>query len=156
MNRWHGWLVLALVPAFGQVPSAQAGSIYKCTVKGSTIYQDQPCSADKPDAGKLSGTTDPLVGNDPGALIEGIRDLAERDRGLRARHDRELEQLRARMAGVDDEQTQRREVDEFNRSWQERFTENRQRQQALLDRLRELCPGGASGGSGRHTCNRAR
>lgn len=158
MKRWHGWLALALMPVFGSMPVAHAGAIYKCTVEGSTVYQDQPCSADKPDAGRLSGPAvqpaDPVAGNDPSALIAGIRTLADRDRQLQAQHDRELDALKARMAGVHDEQVQRREVDQFNRGWQERFGESRQKREALVDRLRALCPGGASGGPRGTICHR--
>ncbi|WP_426701559.1 hypothetical protein ACPPVV_00660 [Rhodanobacter sp. Col0626] len=157
MKRWHGWLVLALVPAFARAPPAQAGAIYKCMVKGAAVYQDQPCSTGNPEAGRLSGPSsqrgDPVAGNDPGALIRGIGDLTERDGQLQAQHDRELDQLRARMAGVRDEQVQRREVGQFNRGWQERFAENSRRREALVNRLRELCPGGASGNSRGHTCH---
>ncbi|MHB1059136.1 MAG: hypothetical protein ACYC0F_14755 [Rhodanobacter sp.] len=158
MKRWHGWLAVALVPVFGPVPAAQAGAIYKCTVRGSAVYQDQPCSAGKPDAGRLSGPAaqpaDPVAGNDPAALIAGIRTLADRDRQLQAQHDRELDALKARMAGARDGQVQQREVGAFNSGWQQRFAENRQKREALVDRLRALCPGGASGGSGGTSCHR--
>jgi hypothetical protein len=156
MNRWHGWLALALVLVFAPA-GAHAGAIYKCTIRGSTVYQDQPCSPGKPELGRLSGPATPSADlattNNPDALRQGIKDASERGRQLHAQHDRELDQLWARMIGVTDEQTQRKQVGRFNRDWQQRFAENRRQQQALVARLKQLCPGGASGGSNEYACH---
>lgn len=158
MNRWLGWLMPALVLAVGCSPAARASDIYKCKVNGSTAYRDQPCSTAKPEAGRLSKSStregSVVIGDSPEALLDGIRRLTERERQLQAQHDRELEQLRARMAGVRDDQTVRQEVGEFNRGWQQRFAENDRQRKEVLNRLRQLCPGGASGGSGHATCEK--
>jgi len=122
------------------------------------VYQDQPCSTDKPDEGKVdvggAQSNDTVTGSSPAALMQGIRRLTERERQLDAQRGQALARLKARMAGVTDEQVQRREVDAFKREWRNRFAENRRQRESLLDRLRKLCPGGASGGSGRTTCNK--
>ena len=156
MRASLGWLGLAL--GFAWVPVASAGAIYKCTIHGSTVYQDQPCSTDKPDQGKLdvrgAQSDDTVTGSSPAELMQGIRRLTERERELDAQRDRALAHLRTRMAGVTDEQVQRREVAAFKRDWQDRFAETRRQRKALLDRLRQLCPGGASGSSGRTICNK--
>lgn len=155
MNRWKGWLVLALMPAFAS--AARAGAVYKCTIHGATVYRDQPCSPDKPEAGRLSGpaipSADLATADNPAALMQGIRQASEQGRQLHAERDRELDQLWARMIGVTDESTQRRQIGQFNRDWQQRFDENRRRQQALVTRLRQLCPGGASGSSNGYACH---
>lgn len=156
MNRWHGWLALILVLVFAPA-GAYAGAIYKCTIHGAAVYQDQPCSPGKPEVGRLSGSeassADLATTNSPAALMQGIKQVSEQGRQLHAQHDRELDQLWARMIGVTDEQTQRKQVGQFNRGWQQRFAENRRQQQALVARLKQLCPGGASGGSNEYACH---
>mgnify|MGYP001550960933 CR=1 FL=1 len=159
MNRWHGmhgWLALTLILVFAPASAAYAGAIYKCTIHGATVDQDQPCSPGKPEVGRLSYPAIPsdlATTNSPSALMRGIKQASEQGRQLHAQHDRELDQLWARMIGVTDEQTQRKQVGRFNRDWQQRFAENRRQQKALVARLKQLCPGGASGGSNEYACH---
>lgn len=160
MNPSQAWLLTALILTVGGVTAAHATDIYKCTINGATAYRDQPCSADKPEAGRWSKPSSQhelapvAIGDSPAALMSGLRRLSERERQLRAQQHRELEQLRVRMAGVHDDQAVQRNVAEFKRSWQQRFAENDRQKQDALDRLRRLCPGGASSRSGRATCNK--
>ena len=156
MGASLGWLGLAL--GLACVTTASAGDIYKCTINGSTVYQDKPCSTVKPDEGKLAvqgaQSDDSATGDNPAALMQGIRKLGEREHLLDAQRDRAQAELKVRMAGVTDAQVQQREVAAFKRDWQDRFAENQRQRKLLLDQLRKLCPGGASSRSGQTTCNK--
>lgn len=46
-----------------------------------------------------------------------------------------------------------REVQRYKEEWQQRFGGLRESRKVVLDRLRQLCPGGASGSGGRVTCH---
>ncbi|KRE97637.1 hypothetical protein ASG87_15410 [Frateuria sp. Soil773] len=140
------------------MPAARAGGIYKCVVKDATVYQDQPCPGGKPDAGRLTGAGCGTAGmaavpGDPRGLLDGLRRLSEQYRTLQAQQDRELAQLRLRFAGQPDSPAQRSGVERFRQGWQERFAENDRQERAMRDRLRTLCPGGASSGGGHYRCD---
>lgn len=157
MKRWQARLSAALMFACAGVPQAHAGNIYKCVIKGATVYRDQPCSPGKPEAGKLSKTVEPSAsvrGNSASELIQGLRALSKREREQHKQYDREVEFLRMRMADVPDGQVQQREVQQLNGKWKPRFAQTRRQREALLHRLRKLCPNGASDRAGVTTCHR--
>src|SRR6185312_3940828 len=72
MRASLGWLGLAL--GFAWVPVAGAGAIYKSTLHGSIVYQDQPCSTNKPDQGKLvvlgAQSDDTVTGSSPAEVMQ--------------------------------------------------------------------------------------
>lgn len=155
MHRWQGKLFAALILAVGSSTAAHSTDIYKCTADGTTVYTDQPCSAGKPDMGRLANPSGEQseTENNPAALMRDVHRLSEHERQLRAQQQSELEQLRIRMAGVRDDAVVQREVAAFKDRWQRRFAESNRQRQAVIDRLKRLCPGGASLRAERATCH---
>lgn len=157
MKRWHGAIGAALIFVGVQLPHAQAGDIYKCNVAGSTVYRDQPCAPGSPDAGRLSKAESPPVivnGHSAVALTRGIRALENRERQQHVQYNREVDRLRVRMSGVRDMQVLKREDLQLERKWQSRFAETRRQRKALIDRLKKLCPHGASVSASASICHR--
>jgi hypothetical protein len=138
---------------------AHAGAIYKCTVKGAMVFQDQPCPGQAPrqttpiapaeaeialaaDIGQMS----------PGDLMERIKALAAQDRALDTQRDQAQARLKAHLAGERNGRVVSQQVERFRHDWQQRIARLREAKASTLDRLRQLCPGGASGGDGQVTC----
>lgn len=144
------------VLALACVSAAHAGAVYRCTANGVVAYQDRPCPGQSPaqasqvDAGV--GTTD-IAHLSPVALMERLRQLAAQERDLDSQRDKALAGLKARLAGEHDDRLVSREVERYKQEWQQRLAASRQVREAVLDRLRQLCPGGASGSGSQVTCH---
>ena len=149
----------AWIVALACVPMAHAGAIYKCTVKGAVVFQDQPCPGHPSGQARHASPDD--VGDfvvvdigrlPPAALMQRIKALATQDRALETQRDQAQARLKSRLAGEHDDRVVSLEVERFKHDWQQRLAVLRDAQKAALDRLRQLCPGGASGGGDQVTC----
>jgi hypothetical protein len=165
-GRFVTLAVLAL--AMQQFPGLAAADIFKCSVNGQTVYQDQPC------AGAVVGVpykkTEPVVdtglsvpayqprqsvpgGSRLASLQQDIHDASAYYRQLQRLYDADVKLLRLRVAQLSRPE-QQRAVEALNAKWQPQLQAASRRQQSLVDELRQLCPHGAMLNAQTRQCSR--
>lgn len=141
------------------VPAAHAGAVYKCTANGVVAFQDKPCRGTSPAPAPASrgravmANPADIAHLSPATLIERMRALVAQERDLGRQRDQALVDLKTRLAGEHDERVLSAEIQRYRQDWQQRFAVLRATREAVRDRLRQLCPGGASGRGGQVTCH---
>lgn len=153
------FLVLAASTAMLALPSTgvAAADIFKCSVQGQTVYQDQPCAGaavgvpyQKVEPAVDPGLSVPAYQPRPSApgssslarLQQDIRDAAAYARQLQRLYDADVKMTRLRVASLSRPE-QQRAVEALRAKWQPQLQAAERRQQALVDEVRRLCPHGA-------------
>lgn len=152
-----GRLLALVVPAALPLTALAASDIFKCSVQGQTVYQDRPC------AGAATGVpyrkVQPIV--DPGLSVppylprpsapagsqlaqlqQHIRDASAYSRLLQRLYNADVKMTRLRVASLSRPE-QQRAVEALKAKWQPQLQAASQRERALVDEVRRLCPHGA-------------
>lgn len=134
-----------------------ATDIFKCSVQGQTVYQDQPCAGAADGVPYRKGESDvdpglsvPAYQPRPSApassslvtLYQDIRDASAYSRQLQRLYDADVKMTRLRVISLPRPE-QQHAVEALNAKWQPQLQAASQRKQALVDELRQLCPHGA-------------
>lgn len=129
-----------MVWALWLLPGAAQAEVYKCSVGGRAIYQDQPC-ADSTEAGpyKAGAARSNLAppSSDPATLQKQLKDAREHTARLRSLYDQDVQQAKAKAMSLD-QQRQRTKV--LHARWDPKLQEAGRREQELSEALRRICP----------------
>jgi len=149
--RWMVIAAMALV--LWQMPGRARAEVFKCSIGGRTVYQDQPCvSAADAEPDKVAGTNAARVGGpsnntppstDLRALHRQMQDAREQSDRVRTLYERDVQQARAKAATMSlDQQRQLTKV--LHARWDPQLQAAGRREQELSEALRKICPGGAA------------
>lgn len=151
--RWMAFAAATWV--LWQMPSPAQAEVYRCSVGGRTVYQDQPCTGTEEGAPyKAAGArTDvaPVGGPSNNAppstnlriLHQQMLDAREQSDRLRTLYERDVQLAKAKAATMSlDQQRQLTKV--LHARWDPKLQAAGRREQELSEALRKMCPGGAS------------
>lgn len=157
MNTQRCLILVTLMATLGFSSEAFATDIFKCPVRGRTVFQDHPC------AGAAVGTpyrsdgpaTDPGLSVPvypartwaPGSsqLVRLRQDLADAtaySRQLQRLYDADVKMTRLRVASLPKPE-QQRAAEALRDKWQAKLQAASQRERTIVDEMRRLCPHGA-------------
>lgn len=166
-KRFVALAVLAVLLPL-QAPVLVASDIFKCSVKGQTVYQDRPCAGAATAAPykKAEPVADPGLSvpayqarpSTPGsstlaALHQDIQDASEYSRQLQRLYEADVKMTRLRVASLSRPE-QQDAVEALKAKWQPQLQAASRRKQSLVDELRRLCPHGAMLSARAQQCSR--
>lgn len=155
---WQKTVFVAVV-ALATTDAAIAGDVYKCTVGGTSVYQDSPCA---------SGKKIDITGSVVGVPLFGGRDIhamgfGEMESRLRAstraervfidQMNQEVTAVRARY-GLRDGKTALAEIARIQTEYRPRIAREHATYTALIEEMRVRCPRGAAISASRQTCGK--
>jgi len=161
LQGWLGMRFRSLSVGLGSLLAASAafgGDVYKCNVRGASVYQDKPCTDGKriDVAGSVPGN--PVISKaDPqslslAALHSEIIATAANQRRLGTEMSAEENAATVRL-GRRDPRLQG-EIERIQHKWLPQIQENDARIEALHNEVRRRCPRGASLSSSRQVCDK--
>ena len=141
MKRVGYWVAMALWASAAQ---AQSG-VYKCTVNGRTVFQDQPCAG----AARASASPQATPVSD---LIDQVHSTENAISALHKRHEVEQRFLRQKRETAADPRRIDAELAALDRGFNTEMAAAQRRRDAARAALRQRCPTGASLTRGQTTC----
>jgi hypothetical protein len=142
-----------------QMPSLAQAEVYRCSLGGRTVYQDQPCAGTEEGApyraaGTPGGARTEVVptggpsSNAPPStnlrtLHQQMLDAREQSNRVRTLYERDVQQAKAKAATMSlDQQRQLTKV--LHARWDPKLQAAGRRERELSEALQKMCPGGAT------------
>ncbi len=150
----QSWTFLLLLSGMIFAPAILAQGVYKCTIKGAVVYQGMPCPEGT--QAKLKANVSDAGTSAPGSLQDlynQIRAANDEERNLSRQMDAQFAAARARF-GTANTPEANAERERIKAEWLPRVRAASERSKALVEQLRQRCPGGASLNGSQQVCRK--